>query len=89
MRLTHQQANALLILRAKLDPTHAGFTATMEIRRALETMRPYLDSYVIPMIDFLEGNGWHGQARDIQQQADRIRLSIINRAIDGVRHDAN
>jgi hypothetical protein len=80
-KITHQNANALLALRAKLDPKHPGFRATPEIAKALEQCRCYLDGNVFPLIDFLEGRGWHGQRSYIEQDAARARGAIAAAAV--------
>jgi hypothetical protein len=73
MSLTQQQAAALLVIRARLDPSHPGFSASDEVRAHLEGCRGYLEAWVLSYIDFLEGSSWHGRAAHIKAEADRIR----------------
>lgn len=55
--------DCLLMALARLDPTHPGFNASREVRKAMENinLRCYLDSWVLPLLrcaDQQPGSEW-------------------------------
>jgi len=67
--------DALLVLQAKLDPDHPGFTADKSVREALRSIRPYLQTWVLPLVEVAQGeHRW--QREGIAVQADRVRGAI-------------
>jgi hypothetical protein len=82
--LTKGQATALALLRSRLDPRNPMFSADTVVRDALTSIRPYLDSWVLPLIEFAaEGEQWHGQAegiaRDYAQRREAVRKATATR----------
>lgn len=74
MRLTQTQAAAVDLLRARLDTGDRGFAGSAEVRVALDSIRPYLDSYILPLLDNIErGDQWHGQGATIKGDASAMR----------------
>lgn len=83
---TKTQQRALELLKARLDPSSSYFTASDDVKAALKSIGPYLDTWVLPLVDYLlAGEAWPGQAeyirsdhhgrigrRQAAEQADRV-----------------
>jgi len=75
MKLTTYQTDALLVLRARLDPTHPGFNASDDIADALNVARYYLDSWVFPYLDVIAGENKYSREY-LAQDADYVRIKM-------------
>ena len=80
-KLTNYQRDAIAVLRARLDPSHPGFTAVAGVRAALEyepgglhdNAGLYIQSWVLPLLDLIEnGPSFHGEERYVAQDAGRV-----------------
>ena len=75
--LTKAQADALVLLRARLDWRSPAFRASDEAREALEAARLYLDSWVLPLIDFIEnGAEYYGHREHVTRDAAMARNAL-------------
>lgn len=67
MTLTKTQRRALELVRMRLDPKHPRFTASAEVAAALRSIAPYLHTWVLPLVDYSLGSGYHGQVDEIRR----------------------
>jgi hypothetical protein len=68
MSLTKTQTMALSIVRSRIDPADPMFSASDDVEAGLNAMRPYLDSWVWPLLDYvLKGERYCGQADEIRR----------------------
>lgn len=73
-KLTQRQAAAVDLLRARLNPQDAGFRGTAAVANALDSIRSYLDSYVLPLVEHIEhGDAWHDEHVAILRDAASVR----------------
>lgn len=68
------------VLRARLNVSDAGFAASDKVRRALETIQPYLDTWVLPVVNSLVNEQWCGQRRQIRADAAEVRARRSRKA---------
>ena len=75
--LPQYQQDALLVLRTRLDPECPENQATEEIKTHLRALRVYLDAWVMPALDAMEGISGSGYdpwlRRDMHRQAITMR----------------
>lgn len=67
--MTQTQNQALLLLRARLDPKHPMFAGSDEIAAALGgASKPYFDTHVLPLLDYLISGreAYYGEAGNIK-----------------------
>lgn len=74
-RLTKRQQNALKVLRAKLTHDDPGNFATDEVKASLYKIRLYLDSWVLPLIDEIEGKSFREHHIYIERDLARVELA--------------
>lgn len=91
-KLTDYQRDALLMLRARLDPTHPGFSASEEVRKALAPdgidngVALYIRSWVLPLLDVVAGeDDWYREAVG----RDAARVSRLCRNAEAAKIAAN
>lgn len=68
MSLSKTQTMAIELVRSRVDPAHPMFSADDAVAAGLTAMRPFLDSWVWPLLDYvLTGETYCGQAAYIRQ----------------------
>jgi len=81
--LTKAQADALVLLRARLDWRSPAFRASDEVRKALEEARIYMDSWVFPLIEFIEnGEQFHGHREYVMRDAASARRALTRHRLE-------
>lgn len=55
-QLTQYQRDAVLVLRTRLNPRDPLNKCSEDIKRHLEAIRPWLDSWVIPAVDAIDSS---------------------------------
>jgi hypothetical protein len=70
--LTQYQRDAIAVLRARLDTTDPGFSASEFVRDAFIKAEPYLRSWVLPLLDVIAGADSYSR-QSVARDAARIR----------------
>ena len=77
MTLTKHQLDALLVLRARLDVRHPGYAGSDEITAARgDDAGSYIDTWVLPLLDIIEGQGDQCDLDDVERDANQVRDDI-------------
>jgi hypothetical protein len=84
-KLTQYQRDAIDLMRARLDPSHPGFTGAECVRDALSCAPPYdnaglyIRSWVLPLLDLIEnGESYRGEAQSVAFDAARANAAKRN-----------
>jgi hypothetical protein len=72
---TQYVTNPLIVLRSRLDVEHASFDASAEVRAALTSIKPYIEMWVLPVINVAEGRNIEMRERIIRD-ALQIRKEL-------------
>jgi hypothetical protein len=75
-KITQYQQDAIDVLRARLDVNHPFFCATAEVARALKDARIYIDSWVLPLLDVIEGGSFYGHREYVARDAASARIAL-------------
>lgn len=76
VKLRQYQQDAIDMLRARLDVNDGGHAAHSDVTRALASpmVRSYIYSYVLSILDMLEGKGYYGQREAVSREVRQMRL---------------
>lgn len=81
MTLTKHQLDALLVLRARLDVRHPGYRGNAAVTAALgNAAGPYIDTWVLPLLDIIDGQGDQCDLDDVERDANHVRADVSTAA---------